>query len=176
LAHSGGGLFNTGTATVSQGTFTGNVAHFGGGLFNAGSATVSSGSAFTLNAATNDGGGLMNFGTVTVSDSSFSSNSAGANGGGLASAGTATVRDNTISGNSAAQGGGIFNSGKLNRSGNTFSDNKPNDVFPPAGTRSTHPSGRKVLPARDHITPRRHQVRPQTQAAPAHLDGRCHHL
>jgi hypothetical protein len=177
LASSGGGLFNDGTATVSQGTFTGNFAFLrGGGLFNAGSATVSISSAFTRNTAILDGAGLMNSGTATISDSSFITNAAGAHGGGLASAGTATVRDNTFTGNSATQGGGIFNSGGLNRSGNNFSDNYPNDVFPPARRHPTHPSGRKVLPPRHHMTPCRHQLRRQTQEAPAHLDGRRHPL
>jgi hypothetical protein len=62
--------------------FTGNSASFGGGLLNTGTAAVSD-STFTDNSATVHGGGIDNFGTATVSDSTFTRNTAASGNGGL---------------------------------------------------------------------------------------------
>jgi hypothetical protein len=155
----GGGLANFGTANVSGGTFTRNSAGPGGGLFNDGSASVG-GSTFTSNSATNGGGGLENYAaasvsvvgstftsnsanfggglanigiTVSVSNSTFISNSA-TDGGGLYNAGSSTVSvsGSTFTSNSAGvNGGGMSNFGVLIQSGNTFTGNHPDNVFPP---------------------------------------------
>ena len=54
----GGGIYISGTATVSGSTFTGNSAGDGGGIYNSGTATVR-GSTFTGNSARDDGGGIF---------------------------------------------------------------------------------------------------------------------
>jgi hypothetical protein len=69
-----------------------------------------------------------------VSGSSFTSNSAVSDGGGIFNeiAGTAQVSQSTLTGNFAGvNGGGIFDAGALTQSGNTFTGNHPNDVYPP---------------------------------------------
>jgi hypothetical protein len=105
----GGGIYNTGTLTVSNSTLSGN---FGGGIYNGGTLTVSQS---TLSG--NSGGGIYNFlGTLTVSNSTLSSNSAG----GISNGGTLTVSNSTLSGNS---GSGISNSGTLTVSNSTLSGN-----------------------------------------------------
>jgi CSLREA domain-containing protein len=91
----GGGIFNAGTLTVTNSTFSNNSVGFsssGGGIFNASG------------------------GTLTVTNSTFSNNSVfGGFGGGIynAGGGTLTVTNSTFSGNSAIGGGGIFNTGTL---------------------------------------------------------------
>ncbi|MDA8185238.1 MAG: hypothetical protein M0035_12590, partial [Actinomycetota bacterium] len=86
----GGGIYNTGTMTVTDSTISANSSDYGGGIFNNG--------------------------TMTVTDSTISANSAplygGADGGGIYNnvGATMTVTDSTISANSApVYGGAIFN-------------------------------------------------------------------
>ena len=100
----GGGIFNSGTLTVSNSTISGNsvapdgsVGGQGGGIFNFND----------CNCSTNA--------ILTVSNSTISGNSAadggegGGLGGGILNWGTATVTDSTISGNSPNYGGAIYN-------------------------------------------------------------------
>ena len=54
----GGGIYNSGTLTVSNSTFSGNSAGYGGGIYNSGTLTVSN-STFSGNSAS-DGGGIYN--------------------------------------------------------------------------------------------------------------------
>ena len=82
-AATGGGIYNSGTLTVSNSTFAGNSAGFGGGgIDNSGTLTVSN-STFSSNSAyydgTGRGGGIYNRngGTLTVNNSTFAGNSAG---------------------------------------------------------------------------------------------------
>jgi len=106
----GGGLASVGTATLSNVTLNGNSASSGGGLINGGTATLSN---VTLNgnSATNGGGGLYNNAIAALSNVTLSGNTA-ANGGGLYSYnGTATLNNVTLSGNSATNGGGIYEDG-----------------------------------------------------------------
>jgi hypothetical protein len=132
ICHSGGGIQNSGTLTVSNSTLSGNsagVGELGGGIFNSsgGTLTVSnstlsgnSGGVYTSNA----GGGIFNDGgTLTVSNSTLSANSAD-QGGGIYNDGTMTVSDSTLSTNIAGnQGGGILNTGTLTVSDSTLSGN-----------------------------------------------------
>ncbi len=88
----GGGLDNTGSATLVDVTITGNHANAGGGIFNSG--------------------------TLLLKSTTISSNSAGHTGGGLDNALNATLENVTISGNTIPQspdasGGGVFSDGPL---------------------------------------------------------------
>ena len=128
----GGGIYNQGTLTVSNSTFSGNSTDGpgggGGGIFNQGTLTVTN-SIFSGNstADTGYGGGIFNNGgTLTVTNSTFSGNSTAANGGGIFNIGTLTVTNSTFSGNSTGLGGGggIYNNiGTLTVTNSTFSGN-----------------------------------------------------
>jgi hypothetical protein len=91
----GGGIDNNGGRTVflTQSTLSGNSASAGGGIFNSGSLTVSSCSLGDNSAG--QGGGILNsnLGTLTITGSTFSGNSASGNsadGGGIDNQGTLT--------------------------------------------------------------------------------------
>jgi hypothetical protein len=71
---SGGGLYNYGTAYVTNCTFVGNSAYYGGGLYNDSDATLVS-STFTLNHATK-GGGLYANQTLDIWDTIIAGNTA----------------------------------------------------------------------------------------------------
>jgi hypothetical protein len=127
----GGGIWNGGTLTVSNCTFTDNSANMGGGIYNiyGGTATVSN-STFIGNRATNDwtgsgGGGIYNFGALSVSNSTFADNYGGYDGGGgIHAVNALTVRNSTFAGNSAGTGGGIYlYDGTFVVSNSTFSGN-----------------------------------------------------
>jgi CSLREA domain-containing protein len=112
----GGAIYNSGgTLTVTgSSTFSGNTAFYlGGAIFNTGTLNVDGSTNFTANSA-NSGGAISNVnGTVIVTGSSFS-NSKAYSGGAILNlgAGTATITASTFSGNSAgAEGGAIFNNG-----------------------------------------------------------------
>jgi len=138
---SGGGLFNSGTLTITGCTVSGNRTGNGGsgGLGYGGS-----------------GGGILNVGTLTIIDSTISDNQTGdggagrpgggggvpggggGGGGGISNGGTATVVNSTVSGNrtgnggsasfgqerSPGSGGGISNGGTLTISNSTISGNQ----------------------------------------------------
>jgi hypothetical protein len=138
---SAGGIYNSGTLTVSACALSGNTAYgdygvpaLGGGIYNSGTLTVS---ASTLSGNTiygGRGGGIYNdAGTVTVSASDFSSNGGAGSGGGIYNdSGTLTVNASSFSSNMAngGGGGGIYNSpdddghgGMLTVNASTFSGN-----------------------------------------------------
>jgi hypothetical protein len=89
--------------TIRQGS---DIFGFGGGIYNSGTLTISN-STLSGNSAMFGGGGIYNDNTVTISNSTL----AGNYGGGIYNAGTLTVSDSTISGNFATEssGGGIYN-------------------------------------------------------------------
>ena len=133
----GGGIFNGGTLTVSNCTFSGNNAFFaGGGIDNSGTLKVSN-STFSDNRAGvggpsgggGYGGGISNGGTLTVTNSTFINNRVhgvhSGYGGGIYNFGTLTVSNSTFSDNFAlVEGGGIYNHlGALTLSNSTFSGN-----------------------------------------------------
>ena len=115
-----------GTVDLVGLTITGGSAWDGGGIYNSGTLTVT-GSAISGNSADRNGGGIYNYrgGTLTLTGSTISGNSAGQSGGGIDSYGTLTVTGSTISGNSAeGSGGGVCNrSGTLTVTSSTISDN-----------------------------------------------------
>jgi predicted outer membrane repeat protein len=111
----GGGIYNGGTATLTNVTFSGNTSSdAGGGIFNVGPLTLTlNNSTLSGNSAANDGGAILNdvFHTAILNNSTLSGNSAGGDGGGIYnnSFSTATLNHSTLSGNSASVGGGGIN-------------------------------------------------------------------
>ena len=115
---SGAGVNNAGTLTVTNCTFSGNLANsqggVGGGIFNTGTATVTN-STFSGNAA-EFGGGIYTDSSLalTVTNSTFSDNTSSAvgrnagNGGAIDNNGLTFVINSTFSGNHAAVGGGAI--------------------------------------------------------------------
>src|SRR5208337_2094148 len=114
----GGGIFNAGTLTVNNSTFTDNYAYDGGGISNYGTLTVNN-STFTDNSSHGGGGGIFNDpGTLTVNNSTFTNNSApdGTDqgyGGGICNQGGSAlnITNSTFTDNSAFGGGGISSNG-----------------------------------------------------------------
>jgi hypothetical protein len=114
----GGGIFNSGTLTVTDTTISGNTSSLsdggGGGIYNGGTATVTDSTLSGNTGPSNGGGGgIENVdGTVTVEDSTISGNQAGVGGGiGSSDFGAVNLEGSTISGNTASNGGGIFDVG-----------------------------------------------------------------
>ncbi len=135
----GGGIYNSGTLTMSNSTVSGNIAigssaeqcvlsclGLGGAIYNDGTLTVSN-STLTANQASSlfwfsEGGGIYNTGRLTIGNSTISGNSAGTlsslgdDGGGIynGNGGTLLITNSTVSGNRADDfGGGIFQAGSL---------------------------------------------------------------
>ena len=84
----GGGIYNSGTLTLTDSTVTGNAAS--GGF-------------------SSDGGGILNRGTVTLNDSWVRGNSASAQGGGIRNEGDLVAIRTTIADNTAVFGGWVSN-------------------------------------------------------------------
>ena len=128
-AEIGGGLYNAGTATITDSTFSGNTAtgSSGGGqgggvssgLLQSKAMLTITGSTLSGNTAKLGGGGLFNNGTAKVTDSTIADNFANqagsllaSNGGGVDNSGTATLLACTVTGNTTtADGGGLYNGG-----------------------------------------------------------------
>ncbi|MDY0019038.1 MAG: choice-of-anchor Q domain-containing protein, partial [Anaerolineae bacterium] len=111
----GGGVYNNGTLTVENCTFSNNNGYnAGGGIYNnSGTLTVTN-AIFSNNEAA-DGGGIYNqAGSVTVTGTTLSGNSVNYNGGGIHNnSGVMTVQNSTFSQNYAyLSGGGILNTGQ----------------------------------------------------------------
>ncbi len=130
--HYGGGIYNTGTLTLTDSTVSGSSAQYGGGIFdNIGTLTLID-STITQNHAADGGGNgggisIDNGGVVNLTGSQITQNSAGYGGGIDCSVGTTvTLTDSTVSGNaaSAAIGGGIRNQGSLYLYSSTISGNQ----------------------------------------------------
>jgi predicted outer membrane repeat protein len=135
--------------SVTNSTFTRNIAsESGGGVFNGGEA-FAAGSSFIADQAGGDGAGIASENSngigiaLTVSDSTFLGNIARGNGGGIATddngtqdfpPNTLSVSGGRIAGNLArsGQGGGIYNAGTtVTLSGNAvIAANHPDNCFP----------------------------------------------
>jgi VCBS repeat-containing protein len=125
----GGAIFNLGTVTVSNSTFSNNTAIGASGAIDNTNGTLTvTGSTFTGNSALS-GGAIENFqGTVTVTGSTFSGNRATSNDGGAIEnfQGTVTVTGSTFTGNSAGgDGGALYNffDSNMTVTGSTFTNN-----------------------------------------------------
>jgi CSLREA domain-containing protein len=136
----GGGIFNRGTLTLTNGTVNDNIAQDqgsitgsqGGGIYNLGTLTLVnatiSGNVVSGPTSAGAGGGVFNVATLTLTNSTVSGNSAPNGGGGLfndGSAGVITNLKNTIVANNTISSGtgpdlkGTFNSQDFNLIGNT---------------------------------------------------------
>lgn len=133
---SGGGIFNSGsgTVTMSLSTVSGNVVHDGGqggGIYNNGTLTVLNSTLSDNDDFFGQGAGIYNTGSLKVLNSTLSGNSAiGDNGGAIVNSGVATVTDSTLSSNSATDGGwggAIYNEGMLTLVNSTLSSNSTTD-------------------------------------------------
>lgn len=134
----GGGIYNSGTLSLTNSTVSGNTGTNGGGIYNSGTATVidstiSANKAWAVGweAEYGDGGGIYNGGTLTVTNSNVSGNIAGF-GGGIASDGPAILTNSTVSGNGTSpgyalgwptHGGGIGSTAQLTLTNSTVSGN-----------------------------------------------------
>lgn len=141
-----GGIYNSGTLTVSNSTISSNQAYFGdmenslgGGIYNSGSLIISN-STFSGNQAygymeDSLGGGIYNVGTMLITNSTFAFNSGydlldNETGGGIYNGGTVNIVNSTFSNNYASEGGGIYNYGTLTITKSSFSDNRVGGLFP----------------------------------------------
>jgi Bacterial Ig-like domain (group 3)/MBG domain (YGX type) len=119
----GGGIYNSGTLSVTGCTFSGNSASEGGGIYSYGPLAVSN-STFSGNSGSSRGGGIATYtNTLTVTNSSFTGNSGGNSGGAIYSIGTLTLTGSTFSGNSAVFGGGGINATNGTVTDSTFYGN-----------------------------------------------------
>jgi hypothetical protein len=126
----GGGIFNTGTLTVTNDSFTNDsVANSdgGGAIYNSGTVTATNDTFSNDTATSANGGGIFNYGTVTATNDTFANDtSSSGDGGGLFNyvGATFTATNDTFIGNTASGGGGaVFNyNGTLNASNDTFAD------------------------------------------------------
>jgi hypothetical protein len=117
-----GGIFNAGTAEVTNCTISQNTGgQGGGGISNQGSLTIAN-STINGHNVISSGGGIGNSGQLTISNSTISGNGASfkgfGHGGGISTGGagaTVTISNTTFSGNFAptlyGQGGGIYLTG-----------------------------------------------------------------
>ena len=134
----GGGIENGGILTVTNCTFSGNVADQvtngqGGGIANVGGSLTVTNTTFSGNTAADSGGAISGgAGTVSISNSTFTGNSATASFGGaifaIEAASTLTIADSTFSGNTAGFGGGAVDCQNAVIGNSTFSNNSANSV------------------------------------------------
>ena len=121
----GGGVFNNGTLTLLNSTFTGNTAiggGEGGGVFNENVMTIN-GCTITNNTvigSNGEGGGVLNFDVITITGCTITNNAvsgSGGQGGGVFNDGVMTLANSTVDNNSASgsggEGGGFFNEASL---------------------------------------------------------------
>src|SRR5206468_4014620 len=126
----GGGLYNSGTLTVSNCTFTGNAAGSsgGGGIYNNGALTVNNStfSSSSINGTcTSDGSAFDSDGTANVTYCTVTCGSVGSEGGGIDNHGTLTIRNSTLTGNtSQSRGGAINSSGPITITNCTITGNR----------------------------------------------------
>jgi hypothetical protein len=105
----GGGIWNSGTLTISETVFSGNASDFGGAVSDRGVLTLAE-SRVSENSAAIDGGGVQSLNSATIVDTTVENNAATQSGGGVAvSNGRLELRRSTIVNNSAdSAGGGVF--------------------------------------------------------------------
>lgn len=139
----GGAISNSGTATITNSTFSGNSSGGGGAIGNFGALSVT-GCTFTNNTAGFGGGGgiLSESGvtpiSATITNSTFTGNvsNGGGGGGGIRnSGGTMNISGLTFTNNTSVSGGGgitTFNA-TTNISSSIFTGNKATGAFSSAG-------------------------------------------
>ena len=102
----GGGIYNSGVLSVTNGTLISNSANSGGAVYNSNEGALAVTSLDILSNQAVIGGGIYNAGEASVSGSYFGAN-------------TATGSETTT-----ASGGGFYNNNVLNIHGSMFSDRK----------------------------------------------------
>ena len=132
----GGAVYNGGTATLTNDTFSGDSAtQYAGGVFSDADSTITlTDDTFSGDSANYGGGVFINApATATLTDDTFSGDSAasgGGYGGGVLNNGTATLTDDTFSGDSATlgagYGGAVFNENTATLTDDTFSGDTAN--------------------------------------------------
>jgi hypothetical protein len=145
-----GGIFNAGTAEVTNCTISQNTGgQQGGGISNQGSLTLAN-STINSHNVLSSGGGIANSGLLTVSNSTITSNGANfkgfGRGGGIYTTGaTVTIRNTTFNGNYAptlyGEGGAIYVAGGTLELENTILKAVPSggaNIFRNAGTVVSH--------------------------------------
>jgi len=110
----GGGVFNKGTLDLTNCTINGETGLNGDGLYNSGTATISdqttieNNQRYAKDTYPSNGAGIFNTGSITVTDSKVTGNTATQNGGGIANYGHLTMTDCIVQQNVAGgNGGGI---------------------------------------------------------------------
>jgi hypothetical protein len=111
----GGGIYNSGTLTLTDCVISDNHAlnsnGGGGAVYNGGTLSLVSDSLHT-NSSMFEGGAIRNDGTLTITNSSVFGNNAGTTGGAIQNGGPLTIYNSTLSGNtSVGDGGAIRNDG-----------------------------------------------------------------
>ncbi len=109
----GGGVYNAGTLSASNVTFSANSASNGGGIYNSGGTLTLLGVNFNSNSASSFGGGIFNDGGInsTLTNITFSANSASNGAGMFNESSSPTLTKVTFSANAASiRGGGMYNS------------------------------------------------------------------
>jgi hypothetical protein len=133
----GGAVYNVGTLEITNSALTGNHAYSSGGaIYNVGTLEITD-SSLTGNDTYYEAGAIMNAtfgdgGKATITRSTLNGNKTGSlffgspgKGGGIFNSPSSTlaVVDSTVANNSAGEGGGVYNAGKLDITGSTFSGN-----------------------------------------------------
>jgi len=119
----GGGVHNSGQATIQKCKFTKNQALWGGAVYNNFYSSISTTDCvFHLNTATAFGGAVKNEGSMTMTTCTLNSNTA-PEGGALNNGLTMDVRDCIFMANTASIGGVLNNYGQVNFVGCTFTRN-----------------------------------------------------
>ncbi len=127
--HTGGGILNRGTLTVTNATLLRNVATEGGGISNQGVLTINGAMISQNSASSGGGGGVGSRGTLTIINSTISHNRSSISGGGVYTFGAAaisgsTISDNLVSGTSYSNGGGVYcGGGQMSLMASTLSGN-----------------------------------------------------
>jgi CSLREA domain-containing protein len=122
----GGGIYTSGTLTITNFTLSNNNAASGGGIYSADGALAVAGSTFDGNSASQDGGGVYNSAALSLVNSTFYTNLSSRNGGGVYNSGTLTITNSTLSADRAeGQGGGIYSQSGIALLRNTIVANSP---------------------------------------------------
>ena len=122
----GGGIWNSGTLTLTQSTVSGNTTgNFGGGIYNGGTLNVTTSTIISNTAPRGNGGGIYTLSTVSLTNTPSVATWRAMTAGGIFSNGTVTITNSTLSGNTTSLlGGGIFkNSGTVAMTNSTVGGN-----------------------------------------------------
>lgn len=135
----GGAVQNAGSLTLDGVTVTGNSARFAGGIYSSGTLTVTNSTFMSNSSQENAGAIYLNSGTLTMSDTTLESNSARYGSGVYLNNGTAALTNVTVRSNTAnEQGAGIYQrAGTLTITGGLFENNSArfgNGVYVDAGS------------------------------------------